>query len=115
MSNLARFIAAVAHITDFPIERSEHQGDNIYFCDGATLVGTEEGHLITVSVTARNGEVYMIRVYAGVALYHDVLKRRITFDTRTNKYVTYSNSVPGMAFTNLYDAMKHCGGIYGWF
>lgn len=115
MSNLPRFIAAVAHITGFPIERSEHHGNHSYFCDGATLVGTEEGHLITVSVIARNGEVYMIRVYAGVSLFHDVLQRRIMFDTRTNKYITYSNGVPGTAFSNLYDAMKHCGGIYGWF
>ncbi|QBQ76687.1 hypothetical protein PTXU04_00073 [Escherichia phage PTXU04] len=115
MSNLPRIIAAVAHITDFPLERSEHQGDNIYFCDGATLVGTEEGHLITVSVTARNGEVYMVRVYGGNALYHNALNRAIKLDERNGKWYTMNGLTQGMAFSNLYDAMKHCGGIYGWF
>lgn len=115
MSNLPRFIAAVAHITDFPLERSEHHGNHSYFCDGATLVGTEEGHLITVSVIARNGDVYMVRVYGGNALYHNTLNRAIKLDERNGKWYTMNGLTQGMAFSNLYDAMKHCGGIYGWF
>ena len=114
MSNLPRFIAAVAHITDFPIERSERQGDNVYFCNGATLVGTEEGNTITVSVTARNGRLYKIRVYGGVSLYHNVLKCSIRLDTRLNQYVTYNNCAHDATFSNLHDAMRHCVGIYGW-
>lgn len=114
MSNLNRFVAAVAHITDFPIEESDHLGNNSYLHNGASLVASEEGNLITVSVISRAGQVYMLRAYGGCALYHNTLKRAIKLDSKTCKWITYDRDTAGLAFTNLYDAMKHCGGTHGW-
>ena len=119
MSNLARFIAAVAHITDFPIERSAYgsmQGEmyQVYTFNDLTLIGstTFGGYLITVH--RGKDVIYELRVYGNSAIYHNTLNRAIKLDKRTGKWVTYVKLTEGMAFTNLYDAMKHCGGTHGW-
>lgn len=114
MSNLARFIAAVAHITDFPLEVSEYgsmPGEmyQVYRYKDVTLTASYDG-LITVH--RGNDLYYQLRVYGDRAIYHNTLKRSIKLSG--NKWVTYSGDTEGMAFTNLYDAMKHCGGTHGW-
>ena len=118
MSNLARFIAAVAHITDFPLERSEYgsmQGEmyQVYTFDDLTLIGstTFGGYLITVH--KGRDVLYQLRVYGNKAIYHNTLKRGIKLD-KTGKWETYHGDTRGQVFTNLYDAMMHCGGTHGW-
>ena len=109
MSNLARFIAAVAHITDFPLEVSEYTPNHIYQYGYLTMVASDDG-LITVH--RGNDLYYQLRVYGDRAIYHNTLKRSIKLSG--NKWITYSGDTEGMAFTNLYDAMMHCGGTHGW-
>lgn len=118
MSNLARFIAAVAHITDFPLERSKYgsmqdEMYQVYTLDDLTLIGstTFSGYLITVHKARK--VLYELRVYGNNAIYHDTLKRGIKLD-KTGKWETYTGDTRGQVFTNLYDAMKHCGGTHGW-
>lgn len=119
MSNLARFIAAVAHITDFPLERSEHLSNpnepcQVYRYKNVTLIGEgtlEKGYLITVHRS--NDVIYQLRVYGDKAIYHDTLKRGIKLD-KTGRWETYNGDVRGQTFSNLYDAMMHCGGTHGW-
>ena len=117
MSNLARFIAAVAHITDFPLERSDCVSNNsdhqVYMFDSITLIGSkyDGSYLITVDKDSRI--LYELRVYGGKAIYHDRLKRGIKLD-KTGRWETYNGDVRGMVFSNLYDAMMHCGGTHGW-
>lgn len=119
MSNLARFIAAVAHITDFPLERSAYgsmQGEmyQVYTFNDLTLIGstTFGGYLITVH--RGKDVIYELRVYGNSAIYHNTLNRAIKLDKRTGKWVTYVKLTEGMAFSNLHDAMMHCGGTHGW-
>lgn len=118
MNNLNRFIAAVAHITDFPLELSEYgsvpgEPYQVYQHNGVTLIGspTFTGYLITVS---KNSNVfYELRVYGKKAIYHDTLKRGIKLD-KTGQWETYTGDTRGQVFSNLYDAMMHCGGTHGW-
>lgn len=118
MSNLPRFIAAVAHITDFPLEVSDCvSNDNnhqIYMFNGVTLIAskTTSGYLITVDKASRI--IYELRVYGGNAIYHNTLNRAIKLDERNGKWYTMNGLTQGMAFHNLYDAMMHCGGTHGW-
>lgn len=111
MSNLPRFIAAVAHITDFPLEVSEYTPNGIYVHGPLTLIASDDG-LITV----HHGDnmVYQLRVYGGNTIYHQTLKRSIKLDERNGKWYTVTQGKQGMAFHNLYDAMMHCGGTHGW-
>ena len=125
MNNLNRFIAAVAHITDFPLELSEYgslQGEpyQVYTYKERTLIGstTLGGYLITVStgsdkVSKGDKVLYELRVYGNKAIYHDTLKRGIKLD-KTGQWETYSGDTRGQVFSNLYDAMMHCGGTHGW-
>ena len=118
MNNLPRFIAAVAHITDFPIERSEYgsmqdEMYQVYTLDDLTLIGSTMfgGYLITVQ--KGRDVLYELRVYGNNAIYHDTLNRGIKLD-KTGRWETYTGDTRGQVFTNLYDAMKHCGGTHGW-
>ena len=110
VSNLARFIAAVAHITDFPLELSEYTPNHIYRYGYLTLIASDDG-LITVHRC--NDLYYQLRVYGNKAIYHNTLKRGIKLD-KTGKWETYHGDTRGQVFTNLYDAMMHCGGTHGW-
>lgn len=115
MNNLNRFIEAVAHITDFPLELSEYgsmPGEmyQVYTYKERTLIGSDTlgGYLITV-----DKPLYELRVYGNKALYHDTLKRGIKLD-KTGQWETYHGDTRGQVFSNLYDAMMHCGGTHGW-
>lgn len=118
MSNLNRFVAAVAHITDFPIEESDclTNRDNyqMYAHKGCALVAAEQDSTLLITVHNNFQIVYTLRVYGGNTVSHQTLRRMIKLDSKTGKWVTYYRDTAGMAFNNLYDAMMHCGGTHGW-
>lgn len=85
----------------------------VYTFNDLMLIGstTFDGYLITVH--RDNDVIYELRVYGGKAIYHNRLKRGIKLD-KTGRWETYTGDVRGMVFSNLYDAMMHCGGTHGW-